>query len=920
MKKRIISAMLSFIMLTSVTLALCAANAAGTIKWNGEPDKAVAVNVDVVQNDTRKNSSGTKISSNALSTEFPGIYFIWDSKQKDNGYLKVDASVLYQYEYFVLTAKEANLFWDFKIEPQAGQMLTEDGCYVFFIPKASGNKNINSVFIDEWKELPEIDIAVEGNFKVNRKITAYGTTEDGLGLFERVTLNGTVTISVTPMDDGIPSAAVVIDATTERDDFKEFIVKQAGDYEAVLTFTRLEITKTVSTVITVEEDLAPVADFSVEEFFYRDSDGVADISVADLSFSPDGDEIGARLWKIVHDVNNDGSFSGEEITLEDETDIDFSVNDVGFYRISLVVTETYDDTIPALLSDEDYLSGVCEKVFEVRNQAPSISGSFGKEMRLDIVAAFGDVSLDRTQGFRDALSDVKDILESRGVKTRLGGVLSQQVTTTDAFAWQIYEHTNYRFLYTTPQPPNRAHSIEIKNNGTELTMYGYNTEMYKDFLFLPDTDPGEKVFTFDLVGGSNNWHSMEGGGFLFNTSIENGRIEGYCILVTLSGLRLSKVSATLTDMMANLYNNMSQYGQLINQWPMNFGNSSIQHSFKIVVSPTQISVWVDDAPVVSEYTLPASTKFGFGPIASHSSHGCSQISWFTFSNLTMVSTQKYRLSDTLGEYSWNTGDASVLVHMSDGAVPEFEEAGAMGQAIKSILNKEILYVGVSGGESDEQLSKIADNASGIVLDGEDIGAFASELADILYEYAVSVAAANPGIYYVDDTIWYAYEYSDPENDAMSEVVFRYDHNPGYFSINDGAIDGNNVYGASKEQLKKVGQYSLYIKASDLPSANAALALAYSLSAELLLGDILVVNRPIAALDENLAYVAHAPNRIGEDSDGIAVFEWKWKSLDDENWIIGKPGTLPAGGEYLVSLRVQDVDGVWSKSAVVYISK
>ena len=126
-----------------------------SVKWNGASDIAKAVDVPAVASD-RKNASGIKITSNAHSADFPGIYFIWDSKQKDHGYLKVAASVFEVYNGFILTAKMTNEYWDFKITVQPGQELTSDGCYVYYIPKLlekdSKGKlfNINMVFIGGW--------------------------------------------------------------------------------------------------------------------------------------------------------------------------------------------------------------------------------------------------------------------------------------------------------------------------------------------------------------------------------------------------------------------------------------------------------------------------------------------------------------------------------------------------------------------------------------------------------------------------------------------------------------------------------------------------------------------------------------------------------------------------------------------------
>ena len=110
-------------------------------------DKAAKVEIDPVPS-PRSNASGVKITSNAHSADFPGIFFIWDSKQKDAGYLKVEEWIFDDYESFVLTAKMSNEYWDFPIAVQPGQDAV-DGCYIFFIPKVIG-KNINMVFLPEW--------------------------------------------------------------------------------------------------------------------------------------------------------------------------------------------------------------------------------------------------------------------------------------------------------------------------------------------------------------------------------------------------------------------------------------------------------------------------------------------------------------------------------------------------------------------------------------------------------------------------------------------------------------------------------------------------------------------------------------------------------------------------------------------------
>jgi len=119
--------------------------------WN-DSDRDNVVEKVVGFKSARTNASGPKIPSNAHSDKFPGIYFIWDWKQTHGlGYLKVQAWVFDQFDYFFITSKESNLYWDFKIvDPNDPTKLTGDNCYVFHIDR--NWKNVNMVFVPEFKE------------------------------------------------------------------------------------------------------------------------------------------------------------------------------------------------------------------------------------------------------------------------------------------------------------------------------------------------------------------------------------------------------------------------------------------------------------------------------------------------------------------------------------------------------------------------------------------------------------------------------------------------------------------------------------------------------------------------------------------------------------------------------------------------
>jgi len=178
-----IAASAALVLAAPVTSNAAPAAPASSITWNSTTDKAVAADIAATPS-ARTDASGPKIASNAQSADFPGVYFIWDSKQKDPGYLKVDPAVFDKYTSFVLTAKEANAYFDFLIAPQPDQKLTPDGYYTFFISNIATAKNINMVFLGGATLPPTpVDYAPE-----NIGFIAYYAYSDGEILSTSITM------------------------------------------------------------------------------------------------------------------------------------------------------------------------------------------------------------------------------------------------------------------------------------------------------------------------------------------------------------------------------------------------------------------------------------------------------------------------------------------------------------------------------------------------------------------------------------------------------------------------------------------------------------------------------------------------------------------------------------------------------------
>jgi hypothetical protein len=162
MKKSIILVLALVAVFAFSTVALAGGPVPGNPAWDVKYKGAAQL--EAIES-PRTNATGDKITSNAHSADFPGLYFYWDDKQKDDGVLLVLPEVfdLFVKGQFTLTAKNSNAYWGYEIKPDAAHKI--DGVYAYGIPRnfmyadKKGKivkeelKNINMVFIDgEYKD------------------------------------------------------------------------------------------------------------------------------------------------------------------------------------------------------------------------------------------------------------------------------------------------------------------------------------------------------------------------------------------------------------------------------------------------------------------------------------------------------------------------------------------------------------------------------------------------------------------------------------------------------------------------------------------------------------------------------------------------------------------------------------------------
>ena len=207
--------------------------------------------------------------------------------------------------------------------------------------------------------------------------------------------------------------------------------------------------------------------------------------------------------------------------------------------------------------------------------------------------------------------------------------VSNTLTAQDSFAWNEYDHYNYKEPYYSQLNLPR----HIISDGNNIKMMGYGEVAYKDFLLVNDDSNSRKIFTFDIQRDQTDWHSMEGGGFLFNSSVTGNTLSGFCVLITQSGLKLIEITnADLNSFRNSTYQRVQNYGRLLKTYPIS--NPYAEHHIKIEVDKSSVSLWDSETLLIDNYELPENDYgYGYGPITSHESHGCWQQSFFTFSNI-----------------------------------------------------------------------------------------------------------------------------------------------------------------------------------------------------------------------------------------------------------------------------------------------
>ncbi|WP_339801218.1 PKD domain-containing protein [Paenibacillus sp. FSL R5-0744] len=232
---------------------------------------------------------------------------------------------------------------------------------------------------------PAAIINIEGILKQNRKTTLFNRSQSPTR-FPLIPSKTRVTITAV---SGGTSADIKYSGTLSELESKDILFKKPGKYKATIYVENtLGYSDSDEITFDIVPDEAPYNYFTLPGVVYRSPDygNKAVVSLDDISYSPDKDVVGRRLWEYRYDSNNDGSFSGEAwVTFSNENKdrLNLELSEVGKYEVRLTVFEEFGQpTIDEFVTEADRKSTnsdgqkLSSRIVEVKNRAPEVDWSW----------------------------------------------------------------------------------------------------------------------------------------------------------------------------------------------------------------------------------------------------------------------------------------------------------------------------------------------------------------------------------------------------------------------------------------------------------------------------------------------------------------------------------------------------------------
>ncbi|MFF2482388.1 S-layer homology domain-containing protein [Paenibacillus sp. NPDC058071] len=380
---------------------------------------------------------------------------------------------------------------------------------------------------------------------------------------------------------------------------------------------------------------------------------------------------------------------------------------------------------------------------------------------------------------------VKAKLAAEGVNPKYVSIMD--ASANPAAVTENHVHSGYDSWYINNGfiiPPSVEtadyNHVQASNNGKTLTFYGYTSPAYKDFMLTSGTPSGKKIITFDMDESKVDYHSMEGGGFLFNTQIDSaGKLSGYAILYVQGAIRVYKINAVDATALHNENNRALSSITGVTQIGSYTKGNSTHHTIKINVTDTKLNMWDNGDQIIKDLTLSDVYGNEFGPIVSHVSHGCGIISIFSFDNMRLFSTSSKTLDKAVEDILWEThSPLRYVLNISDDPETSLDGGPNQSKLKDSFNNNGAQYVGVTASVYSDISQGFIDELTkgGLHVDsGQDISDIILKIADRIAEQIISdYKEAIQAIEKAENTTDITFNIGDNKNSVKNNITLKQD--------------------------------------------------------------------------------------------------------------------------------------------------
>jgi len=223
--------------------------------------------------------------------------------------------------------------------------------------------------------------------------------------------------------------------------------------------------------------------------------------------------------------------------------------------------------------------------------------------------------------------------------------------------WDQYKETGFDMAFTSAQSSTlgngSADHIQLINN--EVKFFGYYSDPYLDFLYYTESDKLEKEFTFNIRQDEMDWHTINSVGFFVNCiKNEDGTYSGYFFSLERSQIALRMIdhfdmetyhkrggiylmsSSKIVDSQSIFTGTNDSYAVKLKSEEKKFSIAVTRTASDSSVSQINFDL---DLATASLYDVPTDYVGGndFGIYSAYQSHYCSDLSYATFSDITILS-------------------------------------------------------------------------------------------------------------------------------------------------------------------------------------------------------------------------------------------------------------------------------------------